>query len=172
VGRDVDDRAAGAGREEPPYGGGGADDGRGQVGVHQVEDLPRGRGVHRRVAEDGGVVDPAAERRGLLGAVGGLFGDGLVGGAADHAGRAGMGGEPVERTGVELDRDHVRAVAQKAFDDRSAHAAASPGDDDGAGRVGRWHRVSIAECDRRCDFVIWSPLRSPAPRCAVLEITR
>jgi hypothetical protein len=136
VRRDVDDRATGAGGEEPAHRRGGADDGRGEVGVDEVEDLARRCGVHRRVPEDGRVVDPARERRGALRAIGGLLGDGLVGGAARYARGAGMGGEPVESAGVEIDRDHVRTVAQKPFDDRSADAATGSGDDDGPGRAG------------------------------------
>jgi hypothetical protein len=81
----------------------------------------------------------------VLGAVGRLLGDGVVGRAARHSDRAGVGGEPVECARVELYRDHVRAVAQKAFDHGSADAAPTSRDDDGPGRTGRRH---IAEPSR------------------------
>ena len=103
MGGDVDDRAGDPGRQEPSHGGRASGEGDSEVELDAAQDLARrGQVVGRGIAEHGGVVDPAGERRRGLRLIGRQLGDGLIGGVAGQADEAGTGGEESGRAATEL----------------------------------------------------------------------
>src|SRR5690606_2356598 len=130
VGGDVDDRAGDAGGPEAAHRGGAADDRRSQIDLDRVEHRLRRVGVHRGVAEQRGVVDPAGQ---LAGPGRGLLGDRRGRGAAgDHGEPVAlrMITGPVGAPGVQLDHHDPLPVAEQPLHDRPADPLPASGDDD------------------------------------------
>src|SRR5215213_6873303 len=120
MGRDVDDRAGRPSGEEAAHRGRAAGDGEPEVARDQIEHVCGRGGVERGVAEHRRVVDPAGQRTGRLGGVGGPRGDGLVARIPGHGRRPGPSRGPARRLQVE---DDDVAVAGEALGDRPADAA-------------------------------------------------
>jgi hypothetical protein len=93
----------------------------------RVENL-RSRGdMDRGVTEDSRVVDPTREGRCLLRGIRGPLGDRFVGRAADDRHDSGPGRmhpHPVQRTHVQVERDHRMAITDQPFHHRSPDATA------------------------------------------------
>jgi hypothetical protein len=143
VGGDVDDRAGRAVGEVAPDGRARAGDGEREVLGDQGHDLARRDLVQRGVAEDRGVVDPAAERPARRcdlhrppehGVVGRVAGD-----RPDAAAR------PVDG---DLVHDDDGAVPAQPLGDRPADAAGAAGHHERAAHRRRGTTTSIPLCSR------------------------
>jgi hypothetical protein len=115
MGRHVDNASLRASGQEAADRGRAANHGRLDVERDQVEHFAGRCRIQRRVAEHGGVVDPASEASRRLGEVRGSFGHCLIGGAAadrdePRAGR--VVHRPVQGTRVDLDHHGRMAVCE------------------------------------------------------------
>ena len=115
------------GDEQAAHGGRRTDKRGSRVRFDEVENLPSRGDMDFGVMEDSRVVDPTREFPCLLRGIRGPLGDRFVGCAADDRHDSGPGRmhpHPVQRTHVQVERDHRMAVTDQPFHHRSPDATA------------------------------------------------